>query len=111
MRPATARPPSAASHLRDRDLQRALDPVVLALACDEQRTLLTFDLDFGDLLTRDARTSPSVVLFRLSDERPLSVLRRLLEVLRVAATDLLAGALIVVEDGRYRIRRLPIGPG
>ncbi len=98
-----------AFHVRDRQLQRALDPVILTLAREERRILLAFDLDFGELLALGALESPSVILFRLSDERAASVTARLKQVLAVAQADLEAGALIVVEDARYRVRRLPIG--
>ena len=90
-------------------MQRALDPVVLALAQTEHRIVLAFDLDFGDLLTVGALETPSVILFRLSDDRPKSVSARLRHILPVTRADLEAGALIVVEDTRFRIRRLPIG--
>jgi hypothetical protein len=52
---------------------------------------------------------PSVVIFRLSDERADSVNRRLEAVLAERLADLDTGALILVEDTRYRTRKLPIG--
>ena len=55
------------------------------------------------------RDRPSVILFRLSDERPDTVNRRLGAVLAEQTTALAAGALILVEDARYRVRRLPVG--
>jgi hypothetical protein len=51
---------------------------------------------------------PSAVIFRLSDERADSVNRRLEAVLSEQAAALESGALILVEDIRYRIRSLPI---
>jgi hypothetical protein len=48
------------------------------------------------------------VIFRLTDERAGSVNRRLEGVLSEQAEALASGALILVEDARYRIRRLPI---
>jgi predicted nuclease of predicted toxin-antitoxin system len=89
-------------------LQRLPDPEILKKAAAEDRILLTFDLDFGDLLALGIKKSPSVVIFRLHDETPASVNPRLLEVLNDRRTDLERGALIVVEDNRYRMRRLPI---
>jgi len=49
-----------------------------------------------------------VVIFRLADERADSVNRRLEAVLAEQAGALEAGALILVEDVRYRVRHLPI---
>jgi hypothetical protein len=50
----------------------------------------------------------SVIIFRLTDERADSVNRRLEAVLSEQAVALHSGALILVEDARYRIRLLPI---
>lgn len=52
---------------------------------------------------------PSVIILRLTDERADVVNSRLLGVLEEQADTLHAGALILVEDSRYRVRRLPIG--
>jgi hypothetical protein len=49
------------------------------------------------------------MICRLADERADSVNRRLGTVLSERREDLEAGALILVEDTRYRVRRLPIG--
>lgn len=97
-----------AVHVRDLQLHRATDTVVIDRARTESRVVLTFDLDFGELLALGILDSPSVVLLRLSDERPESVNAHLEPVLRERAAELESGALIVVEDGRYRVRRLPI---
>jgi hypothetical protein len=51
---------------------------------------------------------PSVIIIRLTDERADSVNRRLEVVLSEQAVALQSGALILVEDARYRIRLLPI---
>ena len=70
--------------------------------------VLSFDLDFGDLLALGVTDKPSVILFRLADERAESVNRRLSTVLNEQGTELESGALILVQDTRYRVRKLPI---
>ncbi len=75
----------------------------------DSRVLLTFDLDFGDILALGVLDKPSVIIFRLGDERADSVNRRLATVLAERIVELEAGALILVEDTRYRVRKLPIG--
>lgn len=97
-----------AVHLRGLDLQRLPDEEILAKARDERRIVLTFDLDFGDLLALGMHESPSVIIFRLRDETPRSVTPKLFEVIRQRASELEAGAVVVVEDSRYRLRRLPL---
>jgi predicted nuclease of predicted toxin-antitoxin system len=77
----------------------------------DARIVVTFDLDFGDILALGVRDGPSVIIFRLSDERPAAVNPRLSAVLHEQREVLEAGALILVEDARYRVRRLPIRSG
>ena len=97
-----------AIHVRTIGMQAAEDPALVQRAIVDSAVILTFDLDFGDILALGVLDRPSVVIFRLSDERADSVNRRLAAVLAERLEDLDAGALILVEDTRYRIRRLPI---
>ncbi len=70
-----------AVHLREEGLGRLPDVAILEKAKQEGRVVLTFDLDFGDLLATGAHRLPSVVIFRLHDETPPSVTARLLQVI------------------------------
>ena len=97
-----------AVHLRDQGLQRASDADIMAKALKEGRIVLTFDLDFGAILAASGDKLPSVVIFRLEDESPEIVNRRMGQVLKESARSLEKGATIIVEDERYRVRPLPI---
>ena len=97
-----------AVHVRELGIQRAPDRALVEKALEEDRVLLTFDLDFGEILALGVIARPSVVIFRLSDERADSVNRRLEAVLSEQAEALVSGVLILVEDARYRVRKLPI---
>ncbi|MCA9558368.1 MAG: DUF5615 family PIN-like protein [Myxococcales bacterium] len=99
-----------AVHLRDRGLHAARDEVVFELAADEDRIIVSADTDFGTLLAlRDAQY-PSVILFRrLHDGTAAAVLRLLLSQLDRVDDDLRAGAAVVIERDRIRVRRLPFG--
>lgn len=97
-------------HLREQGLKRTKDPDILDKARSEERVLLTFDLDFGELLAAGWHSLPSVVLFRLHDNKPTTTTRHLLGVLNQCAEALSEGVIITVEDHGYRIRRLPILP-
>jgi predicted nuclease of predicted toxin-antitoxin system len=99
-----------AKHLRDEGLQRLPDEEIFTKAKREDRIILTFDLGFGDIAAAAGSLLPSIIIFRLQDQRPLNVNRRLEIVLRDAAADLNKGAIISVEETRYRIRHLPIQP-
>lgn len=98
-----------AIHVRTLGLQRAPDLELVERARGDGSTLLTFDLDFGDILALGVLDKPSVILFRLADERAESVNRHLSTVLDERRGALEAGALILVEDRQYRVRKLPIG--
>src|SRR5438067_6403940 len=97
-----------AIHVRTLGLQRAPDLDIVARASTDSSVVLTFDLDFGDVLALGVLQKPSVIIFRLADERPESVNPRLATVLEERAADLESGALVLVEDARYRVRKLPI---
>lgn len=98
-----------ALHVRTLGLQRAPDHEIVDRARADDRVALTFDLDFGEILALGVLDKPSVILFRLADERAESVNRRLSAVLSERRGEIEAGALILVEDTQYRVRRLPIG--
>lgn len=97
-----------AVHLREQGLHRLPDADVFAKAIAEKRIILTFDLDFGEILAHAGAAVVSVILFRLNNTRTPFVQQRLATVLTADASALQKGAIIVVEDGRHRVRDLPI---
>ena len=98
-----------AVHVRALGMQRAPDLDIIERARADASTVLTFDLDFGDVLALGVLDKPSVIIFRLTDERSASVNQRLATILNERSADLESGVLILVEDTRYRVRKLPIG--
>ncbi len=97
-----------AVHLREQDLIRLPDPEIAAKAVREGRVVLTFDLDFGDILAAAGTAAPSVIIFRLRNQTPAAVNPRLFRVISDCERELASGAIIIVEDEGYRVRRLPI---
>jgi hypothetical protein len=51
---------------------------------------------------------PTVIIFRLRNQTPAAVTPRLFRVIAECAEELVSGAIIIVEDDGYRVRRLPI---
>lgn len=98
-----------AVHLREQGLQTLPNGEIFAKAAREQRIVLTFDLDFGEILAATGGEVVSVIVFRLRNTRADFVIRRLDDVLTQSGADLAQGAIVVVEDSRHRIRKLPIG--
>lgn len=98
-----------AVHLREQGLQRLPNGAIFEKADTEARILLTFDLDFGEILALSGDRQVSVVLFRLRDARSAKQIEHLQRVLAESSRALMEGSVVVVEDGRYRVRLLPPG--
>lgn len=81
------------------------DSDVIALALHENRLLLTEDKDFGDFVFRRERTVPGLVLMRVGSESPARKSLRLNAAIERYGEDLF-GRYTVVEQGRFRSRRL-----
>lgn len=97
-----------ASHVRALGLAGCTDNEVMALALAEERVLVTTDTDFGTILALTGAAGPSVLLLRgVGDSTPERV-AALLTVLPRVADELSQGAVVAVEEDRYRIRHLPI---
>ena len=63
----------------------------------------------SEIAALTGRVMTSVVSFRLRNTRTDHVIARLAAVLAASSADLEAGAVVSVEDGRHRVRTLPIG--
>ncbi len=96
-----------AVHLRDEELQRLSDELIFEKARRENRVVLTFDLDFSEIVARTRASLPSVILFRLRTARPDHVTGLLLRVLPEVGHRLAHGAVVTIEPAGYRWRPMP----
>ncbi len=81
------------------------DEEVAALCAEQQRILLTFDKDFGELVFRRGLSAASgVVLFRITPESPEDAAGVALAL--VESRPDLAGTFCVVTRDRIRVRRM-----
>jgi predicted nuclease of predicted toxin-antitoxin system len=62
--------------------------------------VLTFDLDFGEIIAGSSGGSVSVILFRLRNTRADFIVQRLKSVLEQSTKALAQGAVVLVEDAR-----------
>lgn len=98
-----------ATHLRDQGLQRMPNGEIFEKAIREDRIVITFDLDFGEIAALTASRPTSVILFRLKNTRTTHVIERLSLVIGGFPDALKRGCIVTVEDTRSRVRYFPIG--
>ncbi len=96
-----------ATHLRDQDLQRLPNGDIFEKAIEESRVILTFDLDFGEIVALSKGRKTGVILFRLRNTRTDHVLQRLPNVISDCTDALAKGVVVIVEETRHRIREFP----
>ncbi|MCL4789004.1 MAG: DUF5615 family PIN-like protein [Verrucomicrobia bacterium] len=85
------------------------DTGVLARAQQENRLLITFDKNFGELVFKaGAKTSPGIVLFRIP--QPSAAIAATVSAVLSSRTDW-AGHFSVVEELGVRMRPLPPSDG
>lgn len=97
-----------AVHWFEVGMTTAPDSELMAWALRENRIVLTHDLDFGAMLAATRSAGPSVAQVRTQDVRPEVLSGTLIPLLRQFETKLTAGALLVVDEGRSRVRVLPL---
>ncbi len=87
---------------------RASDRTILEWANANGHVVFTHDLDFGTMLALTHRSGPSVLQVRGQDVLPDNVGHVVVDVIRRHASDLEAGALVVIDRSKSRVRILPI---
>jgi predicted nuclease of predicted toxin-antitoxin system len=90
-------------------MQAADDNDVMTRAAAEERVIVSADTDFGTLLAQRMSQTPSCILFRRNlSHRPPDQLRTLLSNLSTIESALTAGAIVILEHQRIRVRSLPL---
>lgn len=95
-----------ATHWTEVGPEDAADETIMAWAQTNDAVVLTRDLDFAAALTMLRLNSPSVVQLRADQTSPGRHLPLVKQVLSLHSEALGHGAIITVEDGRVRIRKL-----
>ena len=98
-----------AVHLGEAGLARLADAAVFRKAAEEDRIVVSFDLDFGEIVAFSAKPGPGVILLRLRSVVYDAVIARLEDAIVRAKSALEEGAVVIVEDRRIRLRRFPVG--
>jgi len=86
----------------------ASDNDILNLARQQERVVITQDIDFSTLLALGGHDQPSLVTLRLLNTDPEVVTQRLRQTLPQIQAALRSGCAVTIEDDNVRIRQLPI---
>ena len=97
-----------AVHAVEIGLNRSSDTTILKHAQNEQRVVITADLDYPRLLALTQTEGPGLILFRGGNYSEQEAMERLSRVLEVIPDEELPNSIIVIEKGRIRRRRLPL---
>lgn len=87
---------------------RADDETIMAWALTHGYGVFTHDLDFGTALALNHAGGPSVIQVRGQRVLPEHMGPVVLAALRQYEAELIAGALVVVEQAKRRVRILPL---
>ena len=88
----------------------ATDADIMRHAREHDLIVFTHDLDFGTLLAQTSAAKPSVIQVRCPDPDPAIVGLMVIQNLRAYQAELSAGALLVLEEKKHRVRLLPLLP-
>ena len=92
--------------VRDVGLGGAPDSTILAHALRQKLAIVTADLGFASLLTYPLGSHNGIVVARLPQELSVTTLnKRIAEALKGIAKEDIAGALVIIEPERIRLRQ------
>jgi predicted nuclease of predicted toxin-antitoxin system len=95
-----------AVHALEAGLGNLPDAEIFERAAADDRVVITFDLDFGEIVGAAEHPRPGVILLRLRRAHRSYLWDRLRVAIAEAGDALEAGAILLVEDARIRIRRM-----
>lgn len=97
-----------AIHASEAGLSSVDDVELLAWCRVHGAVAVTLDADLHALVALSGQTTPSTIRIRVQGLKGPQIARVLSDVLETRRDALAAGALVTVQPGRLRVRRLPI---
>ena len=85
-------------------LSQTTDDKIIDLATREERTIITFDKHFGDILRYPPRNSPGIILIRIRPPLLDDIFNAFENLFKNYHADSFEGKLIVLSKSGYRIR-------
>ena len=95
-------------HVGEIGMAAATDQDILHRALAEQRAVVTLDADFHAILALENASAPSVIRVRIEGLRGVDLAALIQRVVRVCEDDLVAGAMVTVDERGVRVRALPV---
>lgn len=97
-----------ARHVSEAGLASTDDDAIVSFAAESGEIIITYDLDFGRIISTLSTLSQSLITIRVTKLNAQIFLHIFNNVLSSCQGDLERGAMITVEDDRLRVRKLPI---
>ena len=88
----------------DENLRGAADPSLAKVCQDEQRILITLDLDFAHIENYPPQDYHGIIVLRLARQDRDTVLAMIPRILTLLQTEPISQRLWIVDDNRTRIR-------
>jgi predicted nuclease of predicted toxin-antitoxin system len=95
-----------ASSVYLQNISGADDNLVYKICREEKRTLVTFDLDFANIIRYPANDTAGIIVCRVRKKINLDYIKGLCSTLvKVISENELSGKLFIVEEDKVRIRK------
>ena len=82
---------------------------ILIYAQQQNKVVITQDLDFSAILALSGYEKPSLINLRLENPRPDLVTSRIIEVVSTMEKELEEGVVVTIDETTARYRNLPVG--
>ncbi|MBA3028256.1 MAG: hypothetical protein FP816_05480 [Desulfobacteraceae bacterium] len=90
--------------VKEQNLHGSEDETLLAMALKEQRIIMSHDSDFGTLAINQGKKFHGIIFLRLKSPKPDNAINALNQ-LFAGDLELQPATILVLEEGRVRIRR------
>lgn len=97
-----------AVHLFSIGKERATDAEIIQLAKEQERIIISTDLDFSAILAHSKSVIPGVIIFRIEYATVEKINSYLRDLLGTVSANQLENSIVSVDDVRARIRKLPL---
>ena len=95
--------------VRSQELQGCLDQNLFEICCNEQRCMVTLDLDFADVTRFPPSSASGIVVIRIPRNPSFALLEQLVRQFLQALTQMpVEKKLWIVEVGRIRVHQLEV---